>query len=75
MEKEEIFIGNSDYSRKQMENGEYDRFLVIGDADSFLAEIAKYEKLGYEIKFKTSFFRKLFGITVYSVVAIKNKSV
>ncbi len=69
---EEIKIGNSDYSRKQMEEG--DIGWSIGDSTNhFLNTIKQYEDDGYTIKFEKSIWRMIFGPAIYKVMAIKEK--
>lgn len=66
--KNKIVIGNSDYSREEMESG-----LAEGgwgtDTDEYLRRIKYYENTGRIVKFETSLFRRLFGIGKYRVVS------
>jgi len=67
---EKIKIGNSDYSRKQMEQG--DNGWTIGcSAKYFLDTIKQYENKGYTVKFETSIWRKIFGMGIYKVMAYR----
>jgi hypothetical protein len=67
-----VILGNSDYTRDQMVNGDADSVWAIGDSASyFLNIIQSYEDDGYVIKFETSFIRKLFGVGKYKVIAYK----
>jgi hypothetical protein len=68
--KEKIKIGNSDYTREEMQKG--DSVWAIGcSSDYFLKIIKQYEDAGYEVKFETNFFRRIFGIATYKVIAYK----
>ena len=67
---EKVKIGNSDYSRIQMEQG--DSGWTIGcSAEYFLNTIKQYENEGYTVKFETSIWRKIFGWGIYKVVAYR----
>lgn len=67
---EKIKIGNSDYSRKQMEQG--DIGWTIGCSSKyFLDTIKQYESEGFTVKFETSILRKIFGMGIYEVVAYR----
>ena len=68
---EEIVIGNSDYTRKEMENGEYSWLTIGTSAKEFIDTIESYESAGYTVTFRTSFFRRIFGMGKYQVVASK----
>ncbi len=63
-----IIIGNSDYDRKELEDGRCGWGTTSND---FLETITEYESLGFEVRFETSFFRKIFGVTKYKVVGYK----
>ena len=69
---EKIKIGNSDYTKEQMQKGVYG--LGTSDKD-FLEIIKQYEDDGYTVKFETSIWKKIFCTGIYSVVAIKNNVV
>ena len=69
---EKIKIGNSDYTKEQMQKGVHG----WGTSDKdFLETIKQYEDDGYTVKFETSIWRKIFCVGIYSVVAIKNNVV
>ena len=70
MNIEKIIIGNSDYTRKEMESGT-DSWTIGSSSNHFLSVIKHYEKLGFTVKFETSIWRKLFGIGIYKVIAYK----
>mgnify|MGYP001558495112 CR=1 FL=1 len=73
MKTEKIIIGDSDYSRKQIESRESDG--GWGDsARDVLKTIREYENNGYEVKFETSLFRKIFCMGIYRVVAYKKQN-
>lgn len=64
-----IKIGVSDYTKEEMI---YNDSWAIGcSSDYFLNIIKQYEKDGYEVKFETNLFRKIFGFGIYKVVAYK----
>lgn len=63
-----IIIGNSDYSREQVEKG---NIVSVGCSRSELLQVIEnYERAGYEIKFETNLFRRIFGIGIYRIVAV-----
>jgi len=63
-----IHVGNSDYTRQQMEQGAKG----CGDsAEYFLDTIKKYEDDGYTVKFETSIWRKFFCVGIYKVIAYR----
>lgn len=63
-----VIIGNSDYSRKQMEEGSSGWGV---SSSEFLETIREYEIQGYDVKFETSIFRMIFGVTKYRVVGYR----
>jgi len=65
---EKINIGNSDYSREEMEQGLYG---FGTSAKEFLNVIMRFEKDGYQVKFETSIWRKIFSSAIYKVVAYR----
>lgn len=65
---EKIIIGNSDYTRSEME----ERNSGWGtSSEEFLFTIKNYESKGYTVRFETSLFRRLFSSCIYKVIAIK----
>lgn len=65
---EKIKIGNSDYTREEMEQGVYG----WGTSSSeFLQTIKTYEAEGYTVKFKTNLWRRIFAFGIYKVIAYK----
>lgn len=78
MEIERIKIGNSDYSREEIKRGcEIDRdggWQIGSSFEEFMDRFEEFEKLGYKIKFETSIFRKIFGMGIYKIVAVKEKN-
>ena len=72
--KQKITIGISDYSRNQIESGDFGNNCgwILGCSKSdFIDAIEKYEKQGYMIEFKTSLLRKIFCAGKYKIVASK----
>lgn len=67
---EKIEIGNSDYSREEIDKG-IKGWTIGNSPDTFSNTIKEYESEGYTVKFETSFFRRIFGVSVYKVVAYK----
>ena len=66
---EKIEIGNSDYSREEIENGSG---ISIGTSPKiFYARIREFENAGYTVKFETSLWQKIFGLSKYKVNAYK----
>jgi hypothetical protein len=65
---EKIKIGNSDYTKQQMEQGVYGWGT---SAREYIETIKQYENEGYTVKFETSIWRKIFGIGIYKVVAYR----
>ena len=65
----EYTIGQSDYNRKRVEQGNLG--WTIGDEDLLLSTIKIFEKNGYTVEFRTNIFRRLFALGIYKVVAIK----
>jgi hypothetical protein len=60
-------LGQSDYTRKQMEDG---TGWSIGSTDEeFLQRIKDYEEQGYVVEFKTNIFRRIFSLGIYKVIA------
>lgn len=67
--EEKVVIGNSDYTREEMESGIY---WGLGDsAEDFLNTILAVEREGYEVRFETNIFRRIFGLGIYKVVGYK----
>ena len=66
---ERVIIGNSDYTRKQMESGK--SFGAWGSTLEFLELIKMVERNGYVVKFETNLFRRIFGLGIYKVVGYK----
>ena len=65
-----VVIGNSDFSREEIENGK--SYHAIGVPAQYLIEtIENFENEGYEVKFETSFWRKIFGVGIFKIVAYK----
>jgi hypothetical protein len=65
-----IIIGHSDYSREEMISEKaFGGFRFGVSPDTYLECIQTLENAGYFVKFETSFFRKIFGIGKYRVVA------
>lgn len=65
---EKINIGNTDYTKAQMEKGVYG----WGTSnEEFLQTIRTYEADGYTVKFETNLLRRIFAIGIYKVVAYK----
>jgi hypothetical protein len=64
-----VIIGNSDYNRKQMEEEVCSRLEI--SPSEFLEAIREYEIQGYDVKFETSLFRMIFGVTKYKVVGYR----
>ncbi len=67
---EKIIIGNSDYSRKEIEDG-IKGYTIGSSSNDVLETIKYYEGKGYTVKFETSIFRKIFAIAIYKIVAYK----
>ena len=63
-----IIIGNSDYSREEMEKEPYGWGVP---ASSYLETIKSYEEKGYKVTFNTSLLRRIFCMGKYQVVATK----
>jgi hypothetical protein len=65
-----IVIGESDYSRVQMENDECgDGF---GTSSKYFLEVIKtFEDAGFTVVFKTNIFRLIFALGTYKVIAYK----
>ncbi len=63
-----VKIGNSDYTRKQMEE-EVHIFAIGTTSEHFLETIQAYERRGYIVKFETNIFRWIFGWGRYKVMA------
>ena len=70
MSADKVIIGNSDYTRKEIENG---AGWVIGNPVNFLQTIRAVEREGYTVKFETSLFRKILCVSKYRVVGYKTK--
>ena len=68
--KEKRVIGESDYTREEIESGKTNGSFGT-PAIIFKARLAEYEKQGYTIKFETSIFRKIFAVGKYKIVAYK----
>ena len=68
---EKVVIGESDYTRKQMEDG--DTSWAIGSSGrEYLETIKWYEEHGFRVEFETNIFRRIFAIGIYKVVAYKD---
>jgi hypothetical protein len=63
-----IPIGNSDYTRSELE---CDVWGWGVSSDYFLKTIQAFEDAGCIVRFETSLFRRIFGIAKYKVVAYK----
>lgn len=66
---EKITIGNSDYTREEIESGAHGAW---GDVHTFLELIYMCERKGYTIVFKTSLLRRIFCTGKYKVIGIKS---
>lgn len=70
--REKIVIGQSDYTREEMRNGNIG--WTFGTSSStFLDIIAHYEHDGYEVKFETNLIQRIFGLGKYKVTAYKEQ--
>ena len=67
---EKIVIGSSDFSREDIEAGKTNHAIGV-PADYLLETIKGFEDDGYEVKFETSFWRTIFGIEIFKMVAYK----
>lgn len=67
---EKIEIGNSDYSREEIDNG-IKGWTIGNSPDTFSNTIKEFEREGYVVKFETSLWQKIFGLSKYKVNAYK----
>lgn len=68
-----IIIGNSDYTRSEIEEGKCKN--AFGSTRTqFLEQILIVERYGYVVKFKTNILRRIFCLGKYRVVAYKQST-
>lgn len=67
---EKIEIGNSDYSREEIEKG-ISGWTIGHTPNYFLNTIREFESEGYTVKFETNFWQRIFGMSIYKVFAYK----
>lgn len=65
----QFIIGYTDYTRQQIVSGA--AIGGFGNYDEIVESILYAEEDGWEVKFETSLFRKLFCTAKYRIVAIK----